>query len=353
MIENLSTYIEIGPKMDQDVCIAGLGIYEGPKVKEQEWIDSVRPVYGPILDKVSKNPGIEWRQLHENGDLDGIEAKNDRAKELMLQMCLQACTKAIEDAGIEAKEITHIVWVSSTWIGAPAMDLQISTALGLDPGVIRTPIMMAGCSGGGIGLQMAYHIVKGDSKAICLLVASDVASTWLKANGYGDPNLAIANTIFSDGAGAIVLGSISRTNLRHPKDGNSLAMISTPISYLVPNTLDHMAIKVRNDGLYPRLSPTIHLETSKSIPYILDRLQVQEPTQYLVHPGGKSILMAIGHRDRMDASWHILENYGNMSSASIFYVMAQVWRRPGIYPIITFGQGLHIAAIKMSISSMD
>lgn len=320
------------------VCIAGLGIYEGPKVKEEQWIERVRDLYGPIMDKVSKNPGIEWRQLHDHEELKDIETRNNQAGEIMLKMCTLASLGAMKDAGIEAKDITHIIWVSSTWIGAPAMDLQLSATLGLDPRVIRIPIMMAGCSGGGVGLHTAWHIVQADEKALCLLVASDIASPWLEMESPGDPNLAIANTIFSDGAGAMIIGSKGK------------ARLSRPTSYLVPGTMDRMAIKVKNEGLYPRLSPTIHIETSKTIPYILELLHIDDPVQYLVHPGGKSILTAIGHREKMDASWHVLENYGNMSSASIIYVIAQIWNRAnndGSYPIITFGQGLHIAAIRL------
>lgn len=320
------------------VHIAGLGIYEGPKVREKQWIDSIDHLYGPVIHRVSKSPGIEWRQLHEPMDTMNIQDRNDKAKELSLKMSIDASLKAIEDAEVDPSRITHIIWVSSTSIGAPAMDLHICNALNLSPWVIRLPIMMAGCSGGGVGLHMAWSIVMADEKALCLLVATDVSSPWLKIKGYGDTNLAIANTIFSDGAGAMILGSKGK------------ARLSRPISYLVPDTMDHMAIDVRSHGLYPCLSPTIHLETSKNVPLILDRLgfQDEEPNQYLVHPGGKSILTAIGHRDKVDASWYVLENYGNMSSSSIFYVISQVWKDSiGSYPIITFGQGLHIAAIRM------
>ena len=135
----------MGSKIDMDsgVCIVGLGTYEGPKMAESRWIEKVRGLYGPMLDKVSRNPGIEWRQLHSDEDVAGIEARNYRAQELMLDMCVQASVEAIVDAGIKTKDITHIIWVSSTWIGAPAMDLQLFTALSLEPRVIRIPIMMA------------------------------------------------------------------------------------------------------------------------------------------------------------------------------------------------------------------
>jgi alkylresorcinol/alkylpyrone synthase len=80
-----------------------------------------------------------------------------------------------------------------------------------------------------------------------------------------------------------------------------------------------------------------------------NNLTPQEMTAYLLHPGGQKLLMCVEEelglrRSHTEFSWDVLRDYGNMSSATILFIL-QEWltkrqMNPGDYGLMAgFGPG--------------
>ncbi len=322
--------------------IASTGTYVGASVDQHEHIDRVRLMHGLLLDKVSRDPRIEKRQLHEYDGANTITEKNIFNRTVCLMMAKEAAVNAIDAWDGSADDITHVIVCTSTDYKAPSIDVCLIEELGLSPSVKRIPVIMAGCAGGGIALQMGHDIVKANDNTNVLIVATECASSNIHRPASFSINTAIATTIFSDGAGAAIIS------------GKGKYMLSNPTSYTVPGTLEDMEIRTCSEGIDVILSPKIHIMTSEVVPMFVKNMTKDRVDGYIVHPGGKSILEAVGKKinDDLTYSWDILRQYGNTSSASIFYVLHHALGNlgQGRYPIITFGQGLHISGILLHVN---
>lgn len=332
--------------------IASVGTYDGPSVAQSEHIERVRPFHGPLLDKVSRDPMIETRQLHEYDGGDSLAEKQQASRSLCLTMAVAAAKDALErwDGG-DAGSITHIILCTSTEYMAPTLETRVMSALKLNPSAKRTPIVMAGCAAGGIALQVAYSTARADPAACILVVAAECVSPNIYRPNVRSIDTAIAATIFSDGAGAAIVASSPGGN----SGSGSRFRISDPASYTIPDTLEEMEIEPRDGGIHVALSRNIHKYASEHVAALVREMAPDRRVDgYILHPGGKSILNAIA--SRIDApivsSWETLAKYGNTSSSAIFYVLKHAWDRisPGRYPVVTFGQGIHMAAVMLEVS---
>ena len=119
-----------------------------------------------------------------------------------LDLAQRASRLAIEDAGIEASAITHLITVSCTGFGAPGFDLALIASLPLSMDVARTHVGFMGCHGAFNGLRVARAFVEADPRACVLLCAVELCSLHLQ-EGW-NPDHIVANALFADGAGAVV-----------------------------------------------------------------------------------------------------------------------------------------------------
>ena len=119
-----------------------------------------------------------------------------------LDLAQRASRLALEDAGLEASAITHLITVSCTGFGAPGFDLALIASLPLPMDVARTHVGFMGCHGAFNGLRVARAFVEADPKACVLLCAVELCSLHLQ-EGW-NPDHIVANALFADGAGAVV-----------------------------------------------------------------------------------------------------------------------------------------------------
>ncbi len=121
-------------------------------------------------------------------------------------------------------------------------------------------------------------------------------------------------------------------------------------------TFDHMAFHLTDHGFRMRLSAyvpdVLAANVGDSVARLLSphRLAVPAVRFWGVHPGSGKILDYIQERlglapAQLDYSREVLREYGNMSSATIFFVLDEIIRcgnpRPGDYGVLmAFGPGL-------------
>jgi len=219
--------------------------------------------------------------------------------------------------------ITHLVTVSCTGFFAPGLDLAIAQQLGLAPTIGRTLIGFMGCAAAFNGLRTAAQIVQSQPQARVLVVCVELSS--LHTQPTTDRENLVAASLFADGASACVVGVPS------PRQSN-FYILEDFHSMVKPDTNDDMIWRIGDHGFVLRLSPQIPRHLTEAAPVALAQLfSVDEPQFWAIHPGGPTIVNQLSAifalaPDQVAASRAILRNYGNLSSATIFFVLDELRR---------------------------
>ncbi len=248
--------------------------------------------------------------------------------------------------------ITHLVVVSCTGFFAPGLDLALARQLGLAPTVTRTLIGFMGCAAAFNGLQAATQIVRGRPQARVLVVCVELSSLHTQPSTERE-NL-VAASLFADGASACVVGSstLSPGNFYLLEDFHTLVK---------PDTADDMVWTIGDHGFVLRLSPQVPRHLAEVAPVALAHLFAHDAPQFwAIHPGGPSIVNQLANifalmPEQVAASRAILRDYGNLSSATIFFVLdklRQTLRAGQTQPqrgvAMAFGPGLVIELARLT-----
>ena len=248
-------------------------------------------------------------------------------------LAVTAVEKALAKANVAAAEITHLVTCSCTGFQAPGVDIALMRELGLSNSTSRTHIGFMGCHGGFNALRVAKAYAESDSRATVLIVCVELCSLHFQ---YTDnPEQIVANSIFADGAAAIVGRSAD-----HPMSSEvSGWRLLDQTSVVLPETVDQMGWLIGDTGFEMSLSPEVPTLIGNALPgttttflkkHGLDRGQI---TDWAVHPGGPRILSTVEQSLQLDAdalqiSREVLSQYGNMSSATIFFILETLFVQP-------------------------
>ena len=242
----------------------------------------------------------------------------------------RAAASAIDNAAISAKSITHLITVSCTGFFAPGLDVEMIRRLSLRSEVRRTHIGFMGCHAAFNALGAARNIVNADPSAVVLVVCVEL-STLHFAYGF-DTQKIVANALFADGASAAIVGEA--------RDGAGHWRLRDTASALLPDTLEAMTWRIRDHGfemtLAPELPTIIRANVRSWCERLLDRagLGLSDVRNWAVHPGGPKILSAVEEAltlspDALQVSRDILAQHGNMSSATILFVLQEMARTAG------------------------
>jgi alkylresorcinol/alkylpyrone synthase len=228
------------------------------------------------------------------------------------------------------EEIDAIFTISSSGLATPSMEARIMKILPSSQYTKRIPIWGLGCAGGASGLSRAYEYCLAYPKAKVLVLSIELCSLTFQRNDRSKSNL-IGTSLFADGvACALVCGDESEYEGLMKKQF-APRIIGTQ-STTMPNSLDVMGWDVKNEGL--------HVIFSKDIPTIIESwlqpnvlhflssqgYKVEDLDHFIAHPGGKKVLeayvSALDLPETMtEISLNVLREFGNMSSATILYVL--------------------------------
>jgi predicted naringenin-chalcone synthase len=262
-------------------------------------------------------------------------------------LAVRASLDALGNAGITPERITHIVTVSCTGFHAPGFDIALIKQLPLRAGVARTHIGFMGCQGLINGLRVANAFVDADPAACVLACAVELCSLH---HQYGwDAEKIVANALFADGAGAVVVLSDG--------EGGRGCRVAGLGATIIDNSDDAMSWRIGDHGFLMTLSPRVPEIIGRGLlpwlePWLAAHgLSVGSVGSWAVHPGGPRILSAFGEatglqRAALEPSYRVLAEYGNMSSPTILFVLRRLLESdaPRPYVLLAFGPGLSVEA---------
>jgi alkylresorcinol/alkylpyrone synthase len=296
------------------------------------------------------NTQIESRYTVLPGDELDSALSFEQRNDLYIRQCIElgerVARTALDRAGLAPQEIDSIITVSCTGYMIPALDAFLLNRIGFSPNIRRTPITELGCVAGAVGLARAWEELQVYPDANVLLLSAELPTLTFQRNDSRAAQI-ISSMIFTDGAAAVVLSN----RPRRP----SPRLLGRRM-YTIPNTLDDMGYNMDNDGLHIVLSsgvPALIQKTlSAQVSALLEAhgLDRSDLKWFAMHPAGPKVLtlvereLGIGPEDHA-ASWKVLRQYGNMSSAAVLFVLAEMLEnppaRPGEHGIITaFGPGI-------------
>lgn len=239
----------------------------------------------------------------------------------------------------ERRGVTHVLVTSCTGLYAPGLDFDIIDHLGLDTSVERTMIGFMGCYAAINGLKQARHIVRSEPNAKVLLINLELCTLHLQETQ--DLEQVLSFLVFGDGCAASLISA-------EPK---GFAMDSFR-SLQIPNTRGLITWRIRGVGFDMLLSGRVPGEIGRALGFsgaeVLGTRRTDEISLWGVHPGGKSVLDAVEKglglgEHALGASRQTLECFGNMSSATVMFVLQRLMQQaqPGeLGCAMSFGPGL-------------
>lgn len=275
------------------------------------------------------------------------------------EIATRASLMALRDAATTADTITHVIVVTCTGFAAPGIDVLLIERLGLPVTTQRVQVGFMGCHGAINGLRVAQGLVAANRGARVLMCCVELCSLHYQ---YGfDPDRIVSGAIFADGAAAMVVDGepidvrSSTDEGTEPSKRSADGSIVATGSCLIPNSREAMTWRIGNHGFEMTLSAAVPSSIESNLkPFLAPWLaehgeSVESIGGWAVHPGGTRILtavqMALALPDTaLACSRQVLRENGNMSSATMGFVIAQFARsdQPKPWLMMGFGPGLEI-----------
>ncbi|RAP77546.1 type III polyketide synthase [Paenibacillus montanisoli] len=266
---------------------------------------------------------------------------------------LKAARKALADGKVEPSTITHLITVSCTGQFLPGLDAALVQQLGLAVTVNRIPLNFLGCAAGLKAVCLSRQIVASDSSAKVLIVCVELCTLHIQPSS--EREALFGASFFGDGASSCVVGA-AESNL------HGLFQLGNDHSILLPDSAEEMVWEVGNYGFDLYLSTNIPKLIGRFIPEQIEHLirGGHKPELWAIHPGGKGIIDTLEDlygltQEQTLPSRTVLRNYGNMSSATILFVLHEM--RQGLISrgsgptagiALAFGPGLTCEMIQIA-----
>jgi len=274
--------------------------------------DYSRPIdewkFYPQTENLEPFPSLEQRMAayHKQAPLLSVDAIRD-------------CIKHEYDP----KKISHLITVSCTGMSAPGLDLQVMELMDLQKNISRTSINFMGCYAAIHALKMADAICKAEANAQVLIVCTELCTLHFQREATLD-NIT-SSLLFGDGsAAALVTG-----------DADEGLTIDSFYSEVIAKGKRDMAWELSSNGFLMTLSGYIPVLIEEDFNSVVGRaleketINKEDISHWCIHPGGKRILEAI-HKSlgftngQLNASYAVLNEFGNLSSASILFVLKEM-----------------------------
>lgn len=246
----------------------------------------------------------------------------------------RAALDAVPD--LQASDVTHVITVSCTGFYAPGPDFELARDLGLRAGVQRYHLGFMGCYAVMPALRLAAQLCEADAEAVVLVVSVELCTLHLRT--ANEPDTIVATSLFADGAGATLV------TRRPPAPGERVLELDRSATRTTPEGEREMAWRIGDHGFEMVLSNAVPAIIGTHVLGAVEPLLDDDPAlaealrdgtisdaipHWAVHPGGRSIIdrveVALGLRPvQLEPSRQILNEYGNMSSATIMFVLRRI-----------------------------
>ncbi len=291
--------------------------------------DSVRSA----ITRTHEATTVQWRHLAlplaDYDKLDDFGAANDAFLREAPPLAARAIGLALERAGLDASDVDLVISTTVTGVAAPSLDARLMPLLGFRPDVRRMPLVGLGCVAGAVGVARVADYLRGRPDDVAVLVSAELCSLTLQRDDTSMANV-VASGLFGDGAAAVVMVGDARLQ----RLGGQGVRVRDSLAHFFPDTERVMGWDVGASGMRVVLSPTVPDLVAGELRPVVDTLLTRngltpgEIDHWVAHPGGPKVLTALEQALGIDETqtaltWKSLREVGNLSSASVLYVLEQ------------------------------
>jgi alkylresorcinol/alkylpyrone synthase len=258
-----------------------------------------------------------------------LEKTNNEYIEHAVKLGQEAAEKCLAKAGLQPQDIDLIITVSCTGFMIPSLDAHLIKLMGFRSNIRRMPFTELGCAAGAMAISRAADYIKSNPGSNVLVTAVELPSLTFQRKDISQANL-ISSILFGDGAAAVVVTG-------QDKPGPRVLVTET---YTFPDSLGAMGFDLRDSGFHILLAKDVPEmiggEIKELVHGFLERngKTRQDIKGWILHPGGARLLGNVEEKLGLckcdtQPSWDILANVGNLSSATILFIL-QEWleKRP-------------------------
>lgn len=257
-----------------------------------------------------------------------FEEKNAIYSRESKKLGINVLQKALKQSNWEADSLDYIITVSCTGIMIPSLDAYLINALNLRQDIVRLPVTEMGCAAGISGLIYARNFLMANPGKRAAVVAVESPTATFQLDDYSMANM-VSAAIFGDGAACVLLSSEKAA--KGPKIiGSSM--------YHFPNTTHLMGFDLTNSGLKMILDPAVPETIATHFPEIIHpflkhhNTSIEAVDHLIFHPGGRKIVQTVEELfgvlgKNIDDTRETLRLYGNMSSATVLYVLERFFEK--------------------------
>jgi predicted naringenin-chalcone synthase len=266
---------------------------------------------------------LDNERFYRRGGFPSTGDRMARFESEALTLSMQAI--AALDIAEDRASITHLIVASCTGFTAPGLDFQIMHEAGLSPSVERTIVGFMGCFAAVNALKLARHVVRSEPHAKVLVVNLELSGLHLQEQWQLEKMLSFL--LFGDGCGACLVSA--------EPVGLALDRFHATV---IPRTADLITWHIRDQGFEMHLSGQVPGRIRRWLmdngAALLGNRTAGDIAHWAVHAGGRSILDAVQFglalpTDALRNSRDVLRDFGNMSSATLVFVLDRILRAPG------------------------
>jgi predicted naringenin-chalcone synthase len=255
--------------------------------------------------------------------------------------CLET---ALEKANWKAQDLDYIITVSCTGIMIPSLDAYLINLLKLRQDIVRLPVTEMGCAAGVSGMIYAKNFLKANPGKRAAVIAVESPTATFQLNDFSMANI-VSAAIFGDGAACVLLSS--------NEDDSGPELLAEEM-YHFYEAEEMMGFKLTNTGLQMILDVAVPETIAYHFPDIIhpflakNGFEINDIDHLIFHPGGKKIIQIVEELfgqlgKNIDETKEVLRLYGNMSSATVLYVLERIMDKkpmPGEKGLmLSFGPG--------------
>ena len=281
----------------------------------------------PVFDNAGVRRRFAPARLGWFEESRGFAERNRLYVAAALDLLERVAVRALDASGTPLEDVGAVVTVSTTGIATPSLDARLIERLPLHPDVQRLPIFGLGCAGGAIGLARAAAMARMMPEKAVLFLVVELCTLAFRPGDASKSNV-IGAALFGDGAAAAVLRC----------GGEGPAIVATG-EHTWPDSLDLMGWDVTDDGLRAVFSRDIPALVRRGLGNVAAEflarqgLTVADIDRVVCHPGGPKVIEACEEAlglptDSLVEARRVLREFGNMSAATVLFVLREVLSQP-------------------------
>lgn len=294
-----------------------------------QWLAGQEPRFIKKVKKIFEGAAVDRRysimEPIEVFTATSFEEKNNIYIREGIDLGEKVLRKALDKAGWKPESLDYIITVSCTGIMIPSLDAYLINKLGLRQDIVRLPVTEMGCAAGISGIIYAKNFLKANPGKKAAVIAIESPTATFQLDDLSMANI-VSAAIFGDGAACVLLSSVG--------DEPGPEIIAEEMYHFF-NAEHMMGFSLTNKGLQMVLDvevpDTIAAHFGDIVHPFLERnhLTIADIDHLVFHPGGKKIIQTVeelfaGSGKNIDATKETLRLYGNMSSATVIYVLENI-----------------------------